>query len=67
MLDDDVNGSAPSITDLLIHRGVGTYEDHGVEQFPTHFDFTSILGGIQQLRGQNFDIFDPPSPCVDSF
>ena len=25
-----------------------------------------LLGGIQQLRGQNFAIFDPP-PCVDSF
>ena len=24
-------------------------------------------GGIQQLRGQNFSIFDPPPPCVDSF
>ena len=43
VLDDDVNGSAPSITDLLIERGVGTYGDHGVEQFPTNFDFISIL------------------------
>ena len=25
------------------------------------------LGVIQQLRGQNFVIFDPPSPCVDCF
>ena len=47
VLDDDVNGSAPSITDLLIHRGVGTY---GVEQSPTKnqivfgpFDVISIL------------------------
>ena len=24
-------------------------------------------GGIQQLRGQNFAIFWPPTPCVDSF
>ena len=26
-----------------------------------------IKGGIQQLRGQNFAIFWPPPPCVDSF
>ena len=25
------------------------------------------LGVIQQLRGQNFDIFNPNPPCVDSF
>ena len=43
VLDDDVNGSAPSITDLLIHRDVGTYGAHGVEQYPTNFDFISIL------------------------
>ena len=27
---------------------------------------TVSLGGVQQLRGQNSDIFDPP-PCVVSF
>ena len=25
------------------------------------------LGGIQQLCGHKFAIFDPPLPCVDSF
>ena len=29
--------------------------------------FEIVLGGIQQLRGQNFAIFWPPRPCVDSF
>ena len=25
------------------------------------------IGGIQQVRGQNFPIFWPPHPCMDSF
>ena len=37
VLDDDVNGSAPSITDLLIHRGGGTYGDHGEIIVPPSF------------------------------
>ena len=53
VLDDDVNGSAPSITDLLIHRGVGMYGDHGVEHSPTNFDFISIL-----LANNLFDLKD---------
>ena len=39
----------------------------GDAQFPAMRRYIDIKGGIQQLRGQNFAIFCPPPPCVDSF
>ena len=39
----------------------------GCERCNTFYLSVQFSRGIQQLRGQNFAIFWPPPPCVDSF
>ena len=51
----------------LFQHNVFTQQKRLVIQGPKGKAKTFVFGGIQQLRGQNFAIFWPPPPWVDSF